>query len=115
MLHTRKQKAKQICLQCFFPLLEMLHFFFMSFFFQQAKDFDCITMQEYPESQCNSLQVSKLTLNSETEVGWSKKIIVRLIQIEHFTIFNFLRILPMSDKSTESNYSFILYIIMIIF
>lgn len=85
------------------------------FFFQQAKDFDCITMQEYPESQCNSLQVSKLTLNSETEVGWSKKIIVRLIQIEHFTILNFLRILPMSDKSTESNYSFILYVIMIIF
>lgn len=30
-------------------------------------------MQDYPESECNPLQVPKLTLDSETEVGWSKK------------------------------------------
>lgn len=30
-------------------------------------------MQEYPELECNPLQVPKLTLDSETEVGRSKK------------------------------------------
>lgn len=51
-------------------------------FFSEVPYFDRITMQEYPESECNPLQVPKLTLDSETEVGRSKKIIV---QREHFT------------------------------
>lgn len=55
-------------------------------FFSEVPYFDRITMQEYPESECNPLQVPKLTLDSETEVGRSKKIIV---QREHFTTCNF--------------------------